>query len=230
MSLDQIKVIAFDADDTLWVNEPLFQQTEQKFCDMLEEFLPSHTVSRELLQVEIANMKLYGYGIKAFMLSMIETAIKVTAGNIKPDAITRIIELGKEILDAPVELIDGVEDVLKTLNGNYRVIMATKGDLLDQERKLFKSGLAKYFHHTEIVSEKHEDEYRRIIRHLDVEPHEFLMVGNSLKSDILPILNIGGHAFHVPFHTTWELEKVDVEIEHERFRSLTRISEVLEWT
>ena len=145
MSLDQIKVIAFDADDTLWVNEPLFQQTEQKFCDMLEEFLPSHTVSRELLQVEIANMRLYGYGIKAFMLSMIETAIKVTAGNIKPDAITRIIELGKEILDAPVELIDGVEDVLKTLNGNYRVIMATKGDLLDQERKLFKSGLAKYF-------------------------------------------------------------------------------------
>ena len=122
-----------------------------------------------------------------------------------------------------------MEDVLKALNDTYKLVMATKGDLLDQERKLFKSGLAGYFHHTEIVSEKNEAEYSRIISHLDIAPEQMLMVGNSLKSDILPILNIGGHAFHVPYHTTWELEKVDKKIEHPNFRQLTSISQVLDF-
>lgn len=224
-----IKVIAFDADDTLWINEPYFQAAEDKFCNLMEDFLPHHTVGRELLKVEIANMSLYGYGVKAFILSMIETAIKISDKRIGAEVFDKIITIGKEMLEAPVELIDGVEEVLQTLQGKYRLVMATKGDLLDQERKLKKSGLEKYFHHTEIVSEKNEQEYLRMIGHLDIEPSEFLMIGNSLKSDVLPVLNIGGHGFHVPFRTTWAYEKVDVKVENECFKKLDKIKEVLKW-
>ncbi|MEL6256884.1 MAG: HAD family hydrolase [Bacteroidota bacterium] len=227
--MDKLKVIAFDADDTLWINEPLFQATEKKFAELLEDFLPQHTVSRELLKIEIANLPRYGYGVKSFMLSMVETAVEISQGKIGMEVISRIIEIGKELLDAPVEVIDGVPEVLENLRGRYRIIMATKGDLLDQERKLEKSGLAHFFHHTEIVSEKHEAEYKRIIKHLDIEPENFLMIGNSLKSDVIPILNIGGHGFHVPYHTTWEHEKVDVKIEHANFRQMDSIREILEF-
>ncbi len=227
--LKNIQVVAFDADDTLWVNEPLFQDLEKKFCDMMEDFLPHHTVSRELLKVEIQNLPDYGYGIKSFLLSMVETAIKISAGSIKTIEINKILELGKNMLNAPVEVIDGVEDVLKAIQGKYRLVMATKGDLLDQERKLNKSGLSDYFHHIEIVSEKKEPQYEKLIRHLDIDPPHFLMIGNSIKSDILPVLNIGGHGFHVPFHTTWELEVVDKKIEHENFRQLEKITDVLNY-
>lgn len=223
----KIKVIAFDADDTLWVNEPLFQNTEKQFCDMLEDFLPHHTVSRELLAVEIENLKHYGYGVKSFMLSMIETAIKISNNTLSVEAVQRIIELGKALLNHPIELIDGVEDVLKTLQGRYKLVMATKGDLLDQEKKLQKSGLANYFHHTEIVSDKKEPEYKKLIKHLDIEPQQFLMIGNSLKSDIIPVLNIGGYGFHVPYHTTWEHEKLNINITHKKFRQLQQIKDVL---
>ena len=225
--MKEIQVIAFDADDTLWVNEPFFQETEKKFCDMLEDFLPHHSVSRDLFTMEIKNLPHYGYGVKGFILSMIEAAITITEGKIGADSIEKIIALGKELLDKDIELLDGVEDVLKALQGKYRLVMATKGDLLDQERKLNKSGLAKYFHHIEIVSEKQEPEYRKLIKHLDISPSEFLMIGNSLKSDILPVLNIGGHGFHVPYHTTWEHEKVDIKLDHQNFRSLSNIREVL---
>ncbi len=223
----KIKVIAFDADDTLWVNEPLFQNTEKQFCDMLEDFLPHHTISRELLAVEIENLKHYGYGVKSFMLSMIETAIKISNNTLSVEAVQRIIELGKTLLNQPIELIDGVEDVLKTLQGRYKLVMATKGDLLDQEKKLQKSGLANYFHHTEIVSEKKEPEYKKLIKHLDIKPQQFLMIGNSLKSDIIPVLNIGGYGFHVPYHTTWEHEKLNINITHKKFRQLQQIKDVL---
>ncbi|WP_459213002.1 HAD family hydrolase [Aquimarina rhabdastrellae] len=228
--MKEIKVIAFDADDTLWVNEPLFQQVEHKFCDMLEDFLPHHSLSKELFTVEIQNLKHYGYGVKGYILSMIEAAIKISGRTLNIDAVERILELGKDMINAPVELIDGVEDVLKALQGKYRLVMATKGDLLDQERKLIKSGLADYFHHTEIVSEKNETEYTKLVKHLDIPPHQFLMIGNSLKSDVLPVLNIGGHAFHVPFHTTWEHEKVHHEIVHPKFRELSTITDVLQYT
>ena len=163
------------------------------------------------------------------MLSMVETAIEISQGTIGMEVISRIIEIGKELLDAPLEVIDGVPGVLEKLRGRYRIIMATKGDLLDQERKLEKSGLAHFFHHTEIVSEKHEAEYQRIIKHLDIEPENFLMIGNSLKSDVLPVLNIGGHAWHVPYHTTWAYEKVDQHIEHENFKQVERIIQILEF-
>jgi putative hydrolase of the HAD superfamily len=227
--MTEIQVIAFDADDTLWVNEPFFQETEKKFCDMLEDFLPHHSVSRELLAIEIKNLPAYGYGVKGFMLSMVEAAISITEGKIGIESIQWIIDLGKALLEKDIELIDGVEEVLKMLQGKYRLVMATKGDLLDQERKLNKSGLAPYFHHIEIVSEKQEAEYLKLIKHLDIQPDQFLMIGNSLKSDVLPVLSIGGHGFHVPFHTTWEHEKVEAIIEHDNFRQLTNIREVLKY-
>lgn len=225
--MSDIQVIAFDADDTLWINEPFFLETENAFCDMLEDFLPYHSISRELFTTQIQNLRHYGYGVKGYILSMIEAAISITDRRIEASSIERIIDLGKQMLHKDIELMDGVEEVLHALYGKYRLVMATKGDLLDQERKLNKSGLAKYFHHIEIVSEKQEAEYQKLIGHLDIAPHQFLMIGNSLKSDILPVLNIGGHGFHVPFHTTWEHEKVEAHIEHIHFRQLSSIREVL---
>jgi len=222
-----LKVIAFDADDTLWDNEIYFQETEKKFFELLEEYLPQHSTARELLQVEIKNIPLYGYGIKAFMLSMIETAIKVSERTIALSVIEKIIGYGQELLDKPIQKIDGIEEVLSTLKGKYRLVVATKGDLLDQERKLKKSGLLDYFHHIEIMSEKAEPDYQKLIRHLDIQPHEFMMIGNSLKSDILPVLNIGGHAIHIPYHVTWGHEKIEKSIEHNNFRQLENVKEVL---
>ena len=221
-----IKVIAFDADDTLWVNEPYFQETEHKFCQLLEDYLPQHTVSRELLKVEIQNLSLYGYGIKGFMLSMIETALKVSDKTIEIGVVEKIIEYGKELLARPIELFEGIEEVLAKLKDKYRLVVATKGDLLDQERKLRNSGIAHYFHHIEIMSDKQDKDYLKLIKHLDVKPPEFLMIGNSIKSDILPVLNIGGHGFHIPYHTTWAHEQVEHKIEHENFRPLNSVREI----
>ena len=225
----KIKVIAFDADDTLWHNEHYFQEAERKFCELLEDYLPQHTVQRELLQTEIKNISLYGYGIKAFMLSMVETAIRITDRTIKMEVIEKMIVIGKDLLDKLVELIDGVEDVLKSLKPNYKLVMATKGDLLDQERKLRKSGLANYFHHIEIMSEKKEPDFEKLIKHLDVKPSELMMIGNSIKSDILPILNIGGHGIHIPYHVTWAHEKVEASIDHVNFRQVEKIKDILQY-
>lgn len=222
-----LKVIAFDADDTLWHNESYFQETEKKFCVLLENYLPQHTIARELLHTEIKNIELYGYGIKAFILSMIETAIRITDKSIPNEAIEKIIEYGQELLTKPVDLMDGVEDVLQHLKGKYRLVMATKGDLLDQERKLKKSGLESYFHHIEIMSEKKEDDFRKLIKHLDIAPDQFAMIGNSLKSDILPVLNLGGYAFHIPYHVTWVHERVETQIENQKFKTLNTIQEIL---
>ncbi len=222
-----LKVIAFDADDTLWDNEAFFQETEKKFFELMEDYLPQHTVARELLKTEIENLPLYGYGIKAFILSMIETAMRISDKTISINSIEKIIGYGREILEKPVVLIDGVQEVLTSLKGKYRLVMATKGDLLDQERKLKKSGLESYFHHIEIMSEKKEDDYKKLIKHLDIKPDEFLMIGNSLKSDVLPVLNLGGHGIHVPYHTTWAHEKIEMEIKHENFRQVETIKDVL---
>lgn len=222
-----IKVIAFDADDTLWVNEPYFQNTEKKFCTLMEEFLPQHTLSRELLKIEIENLALYGYGIKGYILSMIEAALKVSDNTISNGAIEKIIGFGKDLLNEPIELLDNVKEVLEALQPHYRIVVATKGDLLDQERKLKKSGLLNYFHHIEVMSEKGQEDYLKLIKHLDINPYEFLMIGNSLKSDIIPVLNIGGHAIHIPFHTTWAHEHVETNLEHENFRQAEGLKDVL---
>jgi putative hydrolase of the HAD superfamily len=223
----KLKVIAFDADDTLWVNEPYFLKTEEKFCSLLENFLPQHTISSELFKIEIANLALYGYGIKGYILSMIEAALKISDKKIGLDAIELIMQYGKEMLNEPIELLDGVEDVLATLKKQYRLVVATKGDLLDQERKLKKSGLSHYFHHIEIMSDKQDDDYIKLIKHLDIKPSEFMMVGNSLKSDVMPVLNIGGHAIHVPFHTTWAHEHVETNLIHENFKQADTLREIL---
>ncbi len=226
-SLSGLQVIAFDADDTLWGNEHYFREIEEKFCALMEDYHPQHTVSRELLAKEIKNLSLYGYGIKSFMLSMIEAAIEMSGKTIGIDAVEKIIDFGKEMLQKPVELLDGVEQVLAALQKKYRLVMATKGDLLDQERKLIKSGLEKYFHHIEILTEKKEENYSKLIRHLDISPEHFLMVGNSLKSDVLPVLHLGGHAFHIPYYTTWEHEQIKQHIDHPNFKKLENIREIL---
>jgi len=222
-----LKVIAFDADDTLWINEPYFQETERKFCVMLEDYLPQHTISKELFKTEMDNLALYGYGVKGFMLSMIETALRVSDKTITPDIIEKTIQYGKELLEKPIELLNGVEEVLQALTGKYKLVVATKGDLLDQERKLKKSKLEHYFHHIEIMSEKHESDYIKLIRHLDIKPGEFLMLGNSLKSDIMPVLAIGGHGIHIPYHTTWAHEHVEQTIDHPDFKQVQSIKEIL---
>jgi putative hydrolase of the HAD superfamily len=222
-----LKVIAFDADDTLWVNEPYFRQTEEQFYNLLSEYSSQHTLERELLKTEIENLALYGYGIKGFVLSMIETALKATDNKISVEVVGKIMALGKQMLDNPIELLDGVEEVLLALKDKYRLVVATKGDLLDQERKLRKSGISHYFHHIEIMSEKDDANYLKLIKHLDIQPGELLMVGNSLKSDILPVLNIGGYGVHVPYHITWAHEHIEHSIDDEKFKSAERITDIL---
>ncbi|MEM9649245.1 MAG: HAD family hydrolase [Bacteroidota bacterium] len=208
-----IKVIGFDADDTLWVNETYFRETEERFAELLEGYETKNKVDQELFKMEMQNLETYGYGIKGFVLSMIESALDLSNNKIPQETILEIIALGKKMISHPVELLDGVEEVLSKLENKYRLIVLTKGDLLDQERKLEKSGISKYFHHVEVLSDKKESNYRNLLEHLEIDVDEFLMIGNSLKSDVLPILNIGAKAIHVPFHTTWVHEMVSEEEE-----------------
>lgn len=223
-----IKVIAFDADDTLWVNEPYFRTAEKAFCELLKEYVPEEECNELLYKFEIQNLPLYGYGIKPFVLSLIEAAITISKKKIPLEVVSEIIAIGKEMLQMPVELIDGIEATLAHLSKKYLLVMATKGDLLDQERKLIKSGLEKYFHHIEVMSDKQPKNYQKLITHLDISPSQFLMVGNSLKSDVLPVLEIGSYAIHIPFHTTWEHEKVEEEVMHCNFKELKLASELID--
>lgn len=227
MVQNSIKVIGFDADDTLWINEPFYQEVEKEFCRILQPYLSEAETSKELFKTEIQNLELYGYGAKGFMLSMLETGIRITNGKISATELNRIIEIGKSLLTMPIQLLDGVEPVLQKLQEKYRLILVTKGDLLDQEQKLRRSGLIGYFHHIEIMSEKHEDNYRKLLSHLEIEPFEFLMVGNSVRSDILPVLNIGAQAIHIPFDVMWQHEKNHESTENQYFPEVSRISEIL---
>ncbi len=206
-----IKVIGFDADDTLWVNETYFRDAETEFAKLLSKYETPNKIDQELFKMEIDNLGLYGYGVKAFTLSMVESALELSNYQVSANVIESILNIGKDMLNKPVELLDGVEEVLEHLSHKYRLILATKGDLLDQERKLEKSGLTKYFHHIEVLSDKKELNYSKLLNHLDIKPSEFLMVGNSLKSDVLPLVNIKANAIHVPFHTTWAHEEVSEE-------------------
>ncbi len=227
MKKKQFKVIGFDADDTLWVNEPYFQETERIFRELLAAYLPEKEVSEQLFQTEMQNLELYGYGAKAFMLSLIETALRISDNRVPGEIISQIVSLGKELLAKPVILLDGVEHLLQQLSDeNVKLIVATKGDLLDQERKLRKSKLEKYFHHIEIMSDKKEADYLSLLQHLGTQPEDFLMIGNSFKSDILPVLQLGGYGIHVPFHVTWEHEKTGSVPDGENFASVSEISEV----
>jgi len=223
----EIKVIAFDADDTLWVNEPYFQETERKFCELLEDYLPQHSVSQELFKTEMQNLELYGFGVKSFMLSMVETALRVSDKTLNIEIIEKTIQFGKDLLNKQIEILEGVEDVLKALYGKYKLVVATKGDLLDQERKLKNSGIEHYFHHIEIMSDKKESDYQKLIKHLDIRPEQFMMIGNSIKSDILPVLALGGYGIHIPYHTTWAHEVIENKVEHPNFKHFNKIIEIL---
>ena len=223
-----LKVIAFDADDTLFVNEPYFQETEQKFCALMSDYLSNQGLSQELFKTEIANLDLYGYGIKGYILSMIEAAMKISNNTISLEIIEKIIVYGKELLQKPIEILDGVEDTLQVLKGKYKLIVATKGDLKDQQSKLHRSGLGHYFHHIEVMADKQELNYHKLLTRLEIQPSEFFMIGNSLKSDVLPVLGIGGYAVHIPFHTTWEHEKINHKVEHPNFYSFDKITDVLD--
>lgn len=224
---NHITTIAFDADDTLWINEPYFQEAEKEFCILLEDYLPQHSVSQELFKTEMKNLHLYGYGVKGFMLCMIETVSKVSNETAPLALVNKTIEIGHELLQKPVELLDGVTETLENLKGKYKLVVATKGDLLDQERKLKKSGLQEYFHHIEIMSDKKESDYQKLLKHLDCKPENFLMLGNSIKSDILPVLEIGGSAAHIPYHVTWSHEQHDLTLKHPNFIELERINDIL---
>lgn len=227
--MKNIKVIAFDADDTLWMNEPYFREAEEKFSNLLEDFLPHHSVQKELFKTEMDNLSLYGYGVKSFMLSMVETIDRITNGTADIKLVNKALKLGRELLNKPVVILDGVEEVLTQLNGRYRLVMATKGDLLDQERKLIKSGLEKHFHHIEIMSDKKVSDYTKLIKHLDCKPEHFLMIGNSVKSDVVPVLELGGFAIHVPYHTTWAYEKVDIKIDDPKFFEAETIEHIIDF-
>lgn len=223
-----VKVIAFDADDTLWVNETYFREAEAKFAKLLSKYETENKIDQELFKTEIKNLELYGYGVKGFMLSMVECALEISNYNLNPKLLDEILNIGKEMLLKPIDLLDGVEEVLKSLYGKYKLIVATKGDLLDQERKLEKSGLLQYFHHIEVMSEKKEKDYQKLIKHLDIEANELLMIGNSLKSDVLPLINIGASAIHVPFHTTWAHEEVsDFEQKNVNYKTINNLKELV---
>jgi putative hydrolase of the HAD superfamily len=224
-----IKVIGFDADDTLWVNETYYREAEEQFAKLLIAYETTNKIDQELFKKEMENLEMYGYGIKSFILSMVEAAIEISNDSVSNTTIRDILNIGKTMINKPVELLDGVEDVLQILSSKYRLILATKGDLLDQERKLKNSNLTKYFHHIEVLSDKKEANYSRLLSHLDINPSEFLMIGNSLKSDVLPLVNIKAHAIHVPYHTTWEHEKVNEEDTNGKvYKTVKSISEVLQ--
>ena len=225
--LTKIKVIGFDADDTLWVNEPFYQEVEREFCQMMIPYLKEAETSKELFKTEMKNLEIYGYGAKGFILSMIETALGITKGEITSEELSRIIRIGKTLLNMPVQLLDGVENVLQSLRKQYKLVLVTKGDLLDQERKLHKSGLFDYFHHIEIMSDKQENNYKKLLSHLDIQPKEFLMVGNSVKSDILPVINIGAKAIHIPYEVMWQHEKHHQSEEIIEYQTVFEISEIL---
>lgn len=225
----RITTIGFDADDTLWHNEHLFEENHKRYCELLSEYHDAETVEERLYETEMKNLELFGYGIKSFTLSCIETAINLTNGKIATEEIRRIIDQCRQMLAHPVELLEGVSDVVETLAKDYRLILITKGDLRDQERKVARSGLAHCFDHVEVVSDKTVEVYDRVFRRNQVTADQFIMIGNSLKSDILPILDLGGHAVHIPYHTTWKHERVDSPPhDHEFFYELQSISQLPE--
>jgi putative hydrolase of the HAD superfamily len=223
-------VVAFDGDDTLWHSESYFVDAHAQFVALVAPYVDGDpgVIDERVVATERANLAIYGYGAKAFTLSLIESAIELTAGRITSDEISAILELGKQLLARPVELLDGVEEVVARLaDDGHRLIVVTKGDLFHQESKVAGCGLADRFDRVEIVSEKDVDTYRRIMAVADVAPENFLMIGNSVRSDILPVVELGGHAAHLPYVYTWELEHVpDADAERMGFHELASIRQV----
>jgi len=206
-----IKVVAFDGDDTLWHNETHFNLTQAALRDLLRGHVPNADVDAHLFEIEMRNLSLYGYGIKSFTLSMIETAIEITDGTIPASDLQMILEWGKRMLREPTELLEGVRETLLGMSDRHELLLITKGDLFDQESKLARSGLAERFAGVEILSDKNVDSYRRVLSRRGIDPAEFVMVGNSLRSDVVPVVELGARAVHIPYHLTWNHEHVDEE-------------------
>ena len=224
-----ITTIGLDADDTLWHNESIFHLTQDRFLELLQDYGDPDHMKARLLEVEIRNLKLYGYGVKGFTLSMIETAIDLTRGAVPAKTIAEIMGLGRAMLEHPVEPLPGVTETLQALKGRYRLVMITKGDLLNQEQKLARSGPGDFFDAIEIVSEKDADTYRRVVAHQGVAPDQAVMIGNSLKSDVLPALEAGLWGIHIPYHITWAHEHAEPPADSPRYAKLEAIAEVPGW-
>ena len=222
----RIDAIGLDADDTLWHNEVIFEETHTRYCALLSRFHDADTVARTLHATEMRNLELFGYGIKGYALSSIETAISLTRGEISAEEIHAIIDLAKDMMRRPVVLLPGAEAAVKSLARDHNLVLITKGDLHDQQRKIARSGLADLFAHTEVVAEKDRSTYARVLKRCRVRPERFIMIGNSIKSDILPILDLGGVAVHVPYQTTWIHERADRPENQERFHEIGSMTEL----
>ncbi len=227
MNYHQIDTIGFDADDTLWHNETLYTMTAAKFRDLLSDYHEPEWIDQRLYETEVANLHSFGYGIKSFALSMIEAAIELTEGRISGYEVQKIIDAAKEMQASPVKLLPCVEETLKRLTNEYRLLLITKGDLFDQEVKLARSGLGKYFDRIEVVTEKDESTYNHVLMKHAISPERFLMVGNSVRSDVLPLKSLGAEAVHIPYVTTWAHEQVDRAQISTTFASLSSMCELI---
>ncbi|HSC26605.1 MAG TPA: HAD family hydrolase [Vicinamibacterales bacterium] len=222
-----IELVALDADDTLWHNEPLYTSTREQFRALLTRYDRDVALDDRLYEIELRNLQHFGYGVKGFVLSMIETAVELTGGRLDNADVLRIIEWGRSMLGSPVELLDGAREAVEELAHDYPIILLTKGDLLHQETKLARSGLGPFFKGIEIVSEKHADVYRSVMRRYDVPANRFVMVGNSLRSDILPAIDAGAHAVFVPYEICWVHERVSPEAQAAaRYHEIAHIREL----
>lgn len=224
-----ITTVGLDADDTLWHNETIFRLTHARFVDLLDDHGDLETIERRLAEVEQRNLRLYGYGVKGFTLSMIETAMELCDGGAPPEVVREILAAGREMLAHPVETLPGVDEVIAELSQTYRLVLITKGDLLDQERKLAASGLGERFSAIEIVSEKDRGTYERVFARHGTGAAEAVMAGNSMKSDVLPAIEAGAFGVHIPYHVTWAHELADAPEGHPRYVSLSRIAELPAW-
>ena len=224
-----IRAIAFDADDTLWALQNYFEDVEHEYCELLAEYGKEKDISAALFETESKNMADLGYGCKAFTISLVENAVKVSHGKVEANVIAQIVDLGKSLLHLDAKPLEGVEKTLACFREmkKYKLAVFTKGELMDQENKLWRSGLQRYFDVVTIVSDKTPKAYHRLCRELDVTPDELVMVGNSFKSDIAPALKIRASAVHIPFHTTWAHEKIE-EFEHPKLRRISRFEELLD--
>ena len=223
---EKLTTIALDADDTLWHTERMFQMTQTRFAALLAPFADIETLEARLLEAELRNLGHYGFGVKGFVLSMIETAIGVTKDAVTGDVIAELLEAGQQMLADPIELFDGVADAVAELAEHRPLILITKGDLLDQERKIAQSGLGDHFEAVEIVSHKTPDTYAAVFSRLGIDPTLTMMVGDSLKSDVHPLLELGGWATHIPHDYNWSLEHAEPPLGHPRFHQITQLADL----
>lgn len=222
--------LALDADDTLWHNEPIYQGTQRRFRELLFSYHEAAWVEERLNATEIRNLEHFGYGIKGFTLSMIETAIELSEGQVTAAQIQSIVDMGRDMVTHPIELLDGVAGAVEALAQTHRLMLLTKGDLLDQESKLARSGLGDHFSAIEVVSEKNVQTYRDVASRHGIAAEDFVMVGNSLKSDVIPVVALGAQAVHIPYRTTWVHERVpEVELRDVHFHVLTQLAQLPEW-